>query len=375
MKKLSSLIAIFIIILANTSFAAYPADLEEQELKALENNGEFVADNKEFVTMDETPEQENGMIYSDIYRAEENVNIDDYNVDGNAYITGADVKIKNSTIYGNLYVLGKNVEIEQTDIQGSIFVACETINFDGLCNDLYVAAKDVIFGQSSSIGRDAKIATQNIKIDGYTGRNFNLYAQNIEIAETTVISSNFKYSSGSEVVIPEETQISNIEFDEKIEEENIKLEDVNDVLSAVVKTVIIAVIVVFLISKFKNIKREESVKEYVASFGKGLLALIVVPVISVMCIIIPFTAVFGAIFIAIYAISLMIASSFFAVEISYRIANKQNKTDNKIIIGYAAVISLILALISIVPGLGGICKFLAFTIGLGFLVNLIYKKV
>lgn len=365
MKKVIGVLILIVLMFANISLAAYPEDLEENEEVNYDDLIELISNE---------PMDPSNMVEDDIYALDQDVVIDKM-VDGNVYAMGQNVKIEGANIFGNVFVMAEKIEITNSQIGGSVFAMGETVNFSGSMNDVYVAGNRVNFNQDCSVWRNAKVSGGTINVNGEIGRDFTAFAETLNVAETAKIVGKLNYSSEKEGTISENAQIGNVAF-EQAEPNNTYQKRtgdyVFDFITIIARTLIVALIIVFLVNKFKNLyTKENMVSEYLKSIGKGIGVLIVVPVITVLLMISIIGTGLGVSLLAIYIVTLYLATSIFAVEVAYRL-EKENKVK---IIGIAISVSVIVKAISFIPMIGGTIVFLTALIGLGTLFDMLFKKV
>lgn len=365
MKKVMGVLILMVMMFSSISLAAYPEDLEGIEDVNYDDLIQLIS---------QEPMDESKMIQDDVYEIGQEVVIDKI-VDGNIYVMAQDVKIDGANVFGNVFVMAERVEIVNSQIGGSVFAMGETINLSGSMNDVYAVGNKVNFSQDCSVWRSARVSAGTVDISGRIERDFYGFAETLNIAETAKIVGKLNYSSEKEGTISENAQIGDIAF-EQARQNNTYQKGVGDYvfdfITIIVRTLIVALIIVFLVKKFKNLyTRENGVSEYLKSIGKGIGVLIVVPVISVLLMISLIGAGLGVSLLAIYIVIAYLATSIFAVEVAYRF-EKENKGK---IIGIAILVSIIVKAISFIPTIGGTIVFLTSLIGLGTLFDMIFKKV
>ena len=386
MKKVVGVLFLIFIMMATFSFAAYPADLEAAELQLID------ATNLEDVEMtpieprneenvEEALIEEDEIIYDDVYRMEEDVTINEI-IDGNVYVMAKNIKIENTIIYGNVYVMAEKIEIVNSEIDGSIYAIGEEINFSGAAYDVYVCGAKINFDSDSYIWRSVRAAGETLNIDGNIGRNLYAGVSNLSIGDNAIIEGVLNYSSEKEGNISENAQISEVQFNKeeiKVEEENtIDVKDyIYQALTAVFKALIVVLIIVFGVHKFNNLKRTNNMAiDLLKNTAKGSLVLIFVPIISVLLMISLVGLGFGFIILALYAISLYIATSIMSVEIAHRILTNKDKDEIQKgkMIGMATLVALIIWAISFIPVIGGIIKFVLILMGLGIIYDMLFQR-
>lgn len=321
------------------------------------------------------------IIYDDVYKMEKQVTIDEA-IDGNVYIMAQDLKIENAIIDGNLYVMAENIEIINSEIQGSIYAGGEKISFSGMTNDVYAFGSDIDFDVNSCIWRNVKVVGENVNMYGSVGRNFYAGVNNLTIGDNAIIDGILKYTSENEGNISEEARIAEVQFEQeenmKAETQNVSVGDyIYKVLKVAFKTLIVVLIIVFSINKFKSIKRTNNTAidllQYVA---KGSLLLVLTPIIVILLMCTVIGIGLGFVILALYIIMLYISISLVSAEIAYRILNKENDEIVKgKMIGLSILVSFIICAVGFIPILGGIVKIIVVLIGLGIMFDILFQKV
>lgn len=384
MKKVIGVFCLICILLASVSFAAYPEDLENAEIQLI---SETDAENIETTAFNPTEvSEETEIIYDDVYKMANDVVISGI-IDGNVYVMAQTAKIENATIYGNLYVMAQTVDIVDSDIGSSIYTMAQKITFSGMTNDMYALGEDVEFTENSYIWRTVRTIAENLIVNGNISRDLYASVGNMTIGDNTVIEGKLNYSSDNEGNISETAQIAEVQFEENDKEDvNIDTEKITttaivlknafQIISSIFKTLVVALIIVFLVNKFYKLKRTENVTtDLLLEMCKGAGVLVVVPVIVflLMCTIIGIA--FGFVVLAIYFVLLYIATAIVALEITYRILSKKEKIKKGSMVGFSILISLVIWAIGLIPVIGGAIKFIILLVGLGILFDLIFQKV
>ena len=231
MKKVVGIIFLIIILISTVVFAAYPENLEKNELEELQDEfmtltSEQIQDAEELI---ETPESEGEMLTEateeavesdvsleegDLYEINSDVTIGKM-VNGNVYVIGQNVIFDNAVIHGNAFVLGHNIEFKNTEINGSLYVAGETITFAGTTNDIYACGADITLNKDAHIWRDVKVAGENIKLNGSIGRNVYAGANNLVVDDNIIITGELNYASENEAAISDNAQIGKVNFEKQ----------------------------------------------------------------------------------------------------------------------------------------------------------------
>lgn len=323
---------------------------------------------------------------SDVYLAGENITID-YIVDGNLFVCADSVTI-NSQIGGDAFIIANSITIEEQGyIYSNLFAISNSIDVKGVVYDVYSTANTVNI--SGYIYRDIKMACSDLTISGVVGRNafvncnmINFTQENSENAEETVtskgsINGNLNYSSQNEISIPEGVVSGETNFTKTNVKENNSISISNIIMKvavAMATTAIIWLLCIWLAPKFINKSQELTTKKTLPVIGLGILTPIVLVITSIILIILNVTASVGLIALVLLILLLAISTPVFVITISYLICNKI-KMDTKIKqFSMIVVISIILALIKLIPYIGPVIGFVASVMGLGLITSSVLIK-
>lgn len=322
-------------------------------------------------------EEDYEIIYDDVYKMENQVTINEA-IDGNVYVIAREVKVQNAVIYGNLFVMAEEVQIVDSEIAGSVFAMGEKVSFSGMTNDLYACGSKVDIASDSYVYRSAKVVSETANIDGNIGRDLYAGVNQLNVGENAQIAGTLSYFSAKEGNISEQAQIQNVEFTQEEyeeEEQNTIMDSVYEIASVAFQALIIALIIVFLVGKFKTLKRTDNIAgDFLKSTGKGALMLIFVPILSIVLMVSVIGLGFGMILLVLYIISLCVAISITSVEIAHRILAKKEDVKKGVLIGLSILVSIAFWAIKFIPVIGGIIRFIAILIGLGIISSLIFQR-
>lgn len=374
MKKRIGILFLLMMMIATFAFAAYPEELENQELENLEGDfSQMIAEGIEPISINPDEETNVNVTDSDVFMSENTVNITEV-INGNVYAMGKDVKLDHAVVYGNVFAIGENVDISNTEINGSVYVMGSSVKFSGMAYDVYAMGEQVEFAQETYIWRDIKAFGNRVNLNGNIYRNVGIAANELNVANETIIEGKLEYTSEKETAISEDAHIGEVQFhQEKMKEEDHK-NYVFDAATKAFKTFIIALILLFVITKFNSLKRTESIAmDFAKDAGKGIIAFCVFPIIAVILLITGIGSSLGVMMVFFYVILLYIATSLTAVEIANRIVGKmqiENQKNAKLI-GIAILVALVIWGLGFVPVLGVMVQILAGLIGLGILASIL----
>lgn len=372
MKKRIGILFLIFMMFATFSLATETIDLN---LPQTENQEDGIMPISEMPT--DTEDDGYEMIYDDVYKMENQATINQV-IDGNVYVMARDVKVENAVIYGNLFVIAENIQIVDSEIAGSVFAIGENINFSGMTNDLYACGSKVDMVAGSYVWRNAKLAGETIHMDGNVGRNLDVGVNQFVVGDNAQIEGTLHYFSSKEGSISEQAQIGDVQFIQDEQEENETQNGANyvfEMANVAFQTLIIALIIVFLVNKFKTLKRTDNIgMDFLKSTGKGALMLIFAPILSIVLMLSVIGVGFGMIVLVLYIIALCVAIPTTSVEIAHRILAKKEDVKKGVWIGSSILVSLVIWVIKFIPVIGGIVRFILVLIGLGIISSLIFQR-
>ena len=335
--------------------------------------------------------------YSDYFACDQEVTVTGV-IDGNAYVIGNEVTIKGE-IGGDLFVLANKLHIDGGYVYSSIFAMANEIEMDGISYDLYAMCSSFKLGQNGFIYRDMKVAGSNVSLAGRIRRDAYVAANSLSFDETvgTIVYGDLNYtSSASEYTAPEGTVAGEVKYTQeetesvsvdteavaKISTWAIVLKNLKELLTALVTTLIVALLFAFLAPKFKEKIGSMKVGKSFASLGIGILAPVVLGIACVILIIIASLLQVGGlglsvsasaffVFITLGVVATAVTCTFFG-----NLFAKLIKKDGKLFyILFSLVCALVLWIIGLIPLLGGLVVFLAWAFGVGaVLINLLPSK-
>lgn len=396
-KKNFKIFAIlFIVLTIISSFSLCFADETTNEVANTDANASQEATTEKTEDTKE-PEVHNG----DLYIFESNVKMDKL-VDGNVYIMGNNVEITGQ-INGNLFVLGQNVTFGTKDekkdenaesttantnscyVRYSIYVCANNVYYNGACNDLYVATRNLEMTYDSYVIRDVKAVSSNTIMQAAVGRDVDLTTSSLSFGnnedKNPVIYGNFRYSANKE----QEIKDGIVEGEVKYSPHNIIKSEksigakVAGIILEFLAFIVTSIVIYLLISKFsKNcidkMSENNNFKYVLKCIGIGILTLVLGIVLSVLLFITGIGSTLGFV-----VTSILVLLGFLATPIStIYIANilKPLLKIEKNILFYLvlALVSIVLHGITFIPYLGGIISILVFTLGYGIMATHLLPK-
>lgn len=300
---------------------------------------------------------------------------------GDAFIvTAGNVNI-DTTIMGNAFICASSVTVSNNaSIQSSLFNVANSLNIIGSIGiNVYNISSE--FSLDGTVKNSLFSTSKTSNINGDIYGDANLSAENITISDNSYIENNLNYSSDEIINLPDNVVHGKVNYSLINTDEDDSF-DSNDFIFSVISFIIFA-IVIFAISKWLNFKFVETYPDFIknlpSSLLYGFLGLIVTPILCIALLISGVTVSLAFILMAIYFVSLIIASSVVIIILSKLIAEKlHTKFDKNITLLEILSITglgLIYKLLQLVPILGIIISFVVVLTGIGVLIkNIIPTK-
>lgn len=322
--------------------------------------------------------------------ADDSINLKE-TVNGSAALAGNQVTA-DGQIKGVLFGAGNEVSFSgKTDyaiIAGNSVEVSGLILRDAAIAGMDVEIKDAIFERDVVIGasnleasgdfkRDAIITSSLVKLENLTvSGNLELYASTIEIGNNVTISGKLSYPEDAKITIADSAVIGKkVKTDSLSQDESLLViitTKVTSLLCLVVVFVIMSLLLSKLFVKLDNKYSKFNFEKGIEVFTKGLVVLIVVPIISILLMTIVIGVPLALILLAFYVIAIYLAKIFTAYLIGTKITGKWFKKGASILIkGLIGLV--ILFVLGFIPIISGIVTIVALFIGLGAIYDSIRK--
>ena len=344
-------------------------------------NDQIVEETTEDEPVDTSAETaEPQLIESDLYLAGETLTVSDY-IDGNVYAIAGDITVSGK-IGGDLFILANNVNLTQDSYTyGNLYVCANQVTIDGIVCDLYACCSNLSIGESGIVLRDSRTSSANFSLAGNIGRNAFAQANSISMQDSAHIYGNFDYTAKEAIVVPSGSVDGSINYSElntktnSADVKDIIIAYVMDFVYALVYTLVVFGLILLVAPKFTDKLHELTKTKWLASFGIGLLVLILVPVIAVLLV---FTYIGTPLSFAIAALYLLVLSITFAItaiSLSKLLANKVPALAKFHNIFALIIVTLVLWALTQIPFyVGTVVKLLITIFGLGIFILSIFKK-
>lgn len=300
----------------------------------------------------------------------------DGTINGILFAAGESLSISGYNEYG-LYA-GNRV-IVNANIGKDLFVAGNIVSMStnaNIARDLYVAANAVTI--NGNIGGKVKAAANSIVIsDAYINGDVVLSANSIVLGDNITINGNISYNKDATVEglnKLDSNKVSTYEEIKGIEYERTTKDILVSKISSICSLIILALVINALFPKiYKSIDKKITTKKVFSNMGIGFIALIAIPIASVIAMLTGIGVGVGLLALAVYIICLFLCILIPMVLIGNIIVTKVFKLKDKTYLSILFGV-LVVELFSMIPLIGGLCYFLLMLIGLGYIKELMFPK-
>jgi len=325
------------------------------------------------------PTDANTVVNDDLYLYGDDINMSQ-TVDGNAYIFGKNVTITGK-IYGNLFICATgNVTFNEASyVNQSTYIVAKNVQFNANSDSLYVACNELNIPSNHGTFKDLYALTNKTTLLGSIGRNANIHANNLIMSADSaqgLVSGNLNYSSSTELQLPEGAVIGQTNYI-KTNSAN-KFNTFLDILIGIINSIFAASLVFLLYRFFLEEGLEKSSSCLTHHFGKvfltGLIALIAIPILSIILMAAQIGLTVGLLLLTIYIALIGISPYILASVLARRIYN--NKKFSKMLIEYliAIIIAVVIGALQMIPYIGFILSIFISILGFGIIIyNLFFN--
>lgn len=400
-KKSFKILLVLVTVLSLISSYSFATDDEKLEEPVAVDAGETLTtgvDGEEVPVEGAIPEDgsseaadsESASTNHDVYITEDEVKIEaDETINGNAFIIGKTVTITGQ-IGGDLFVLADTLNLDGGQVYGNIFVCADTVTLNGLVYDLYGICKTLTISYDCVAYRDIKAVCDEASINGVIGKDVNLTAgKSFNLEDDCVIYGNLNYYAPNKVEVKEDLvkgennymglsmfpNVSSIINDLKASSQN---KSVGDYVIAALVTLVFALVVWFAMVKFAPKFHEKlnnvSVKQMLWAILVGFIALIVVPIVSVLLMFTVVGVTVGLLLLTLYFVALSLAPVVIAIALAKPLANGVPALSKFNNIFAVILVTIALWAIGLIPYAGPVVQIVAMLCGFGLLLKLLVNK-
>ena len=368
MKKLKNfIITVFLVIILSISTTCIADTNETQEDVTATP---YVADSSESTT---------AVVEDDLYLYGNDINMNQA-VDGNVYIFGKNVTISGE-IDGNLFICANNVSFsEQSYISSSVYIVADKIDFNTSTNSLYVVSNELNIPEGHGPFRDLYAITNKLTLFGSVGRNAYLSVKDFIISSDSSqgsIAGKLTYLSQNELEFPSGAISGDINYIKTSSSSNAGT-TISSIIINIVNSIFAASLVYLLYRFFLEKSLEKASSCLSHKFGKvflsGLVALIAIPILSIILIAAQVGASAGLLLLMLYIFMIGISPYIFASILARRIYN--NKKFSKMPLEYllAILIAVVIGALKMIPFVGIVVTIFISILGFGIIIyNLFFN--
>ena len=295
--------------------------------------------------------------------------------DGLTFLAGQDIKSKSTLSYG--FYAGETIDINDT-IEKDLFVAGQTITINGtLSRDVFVAGQTVKIG--SSVGRNLYAAGELVDLRGITvNGNVKVGAEKLLIDDDTVITGKLSINDDIKVDGKLDKEKFNIKY-YKSENYEITEPSFREKLSSKVTDMamgfIVLVALLYVASKTREKMHEMEFDgaDYIMTAFKGLVFVVVVPIILIVSCLFVFTFPLAMLALGAYVVIMCVASLVGQYYITRLLLVKFTNNDSILLAALSSVVGF--GLIELIPYVGSIVSLLVFFFGVGLIYSLLRDNI
>ena len=368
MKKLKNfIITLFLVIILSISTTCFADTNETQEDVTATP---YAIDSSENTTT---------VVDDDLYLYGDDINMNQI-VDGNVYIFGKNVTI-NGEVDGDLFVCASNVSFgEHSYINSNAYIVADKIDFNTSATSLYAACNELNIPEGYGPFRDLYVMSSKLSLQGAVGRNAYVYAPEFIISTDSVqgsITGKLTYVSENEVEFPSGAVGGEITHLTTSTSSNART-TIWSIVINIVNSIFAASLVYLLYRFFLESSLEKASSCLSHKFGKvflaGLIALIAIPILSIILIAAQIGFSAGLLLLMLYVFMIGISPYIFASILARRIYN--NKKFSKMPLEYllAILIAVVIGALKMIPFVGIVVTIFISILGFGIIIyNLFFN--
>lgn len=324
---------------------------------------------------------EGGVFFSG-FGAGKDLKVQNCKSDDSIAMAGLNLTVADSKIGGSVYLAGNGIKVNGSNVKGNIMAAGNTISIDSAskCNGVMATGREITFdGQAKALTASAQTVVVNGVIEG----DAEISAEKVEIGDGAVVTGNLNIEAKTEPQVPAGAKIGALEFEKTVDTQDNKDSEKKDdestytigqrfakaVKSAIYWSVAMAVIGLLLFAfGRKHLEQSASmVRERTgAMLGSGAVALITVPIVSVICMITVIGIPAGIISSTIYVLLICVSVAFAGASLGPVFLKKMPAL-------LASVLGIvILEVLKKIPYVGILIKLAAVLYTMGYFIQKLY---
>lgn len=296
-------------------------------------------------------------------------------VNGVNFLAGNKVSYAGQSDY--LVLSGNSITVSGVVINDAI-IAGNVIDIKGdadLQRDVVIFGSDITI--SGKLNRNVTVYGGKVLIkDSNIGGNVKVYSEKIDVEDSVLINGNLSYPEDASATISSSieniTKTSSIKQPIEADFMTLFIEKIWSFMSIVFIFAILSLLIPIVFEKINEDYEQIDFNRGVSVIARGLLFLIIVPVLALLLLILPFGIPLSLIIFALYLIVIYISKVFVGYLIGYKIWQKLFKKDTNIlfvgVLGY-----LILFILSLIPGINTLTSLFVLLFGIGIIISLLIE--
>lgn len=314
-------------------------------------------------------------VNNDLYLAESEVTISD-TVNGNVFVMAETLTVTGQ-IGGDLFAIANTINIDGGQIYGNVFALANTITLNGLIYDLYASCGTLNVSYDGVAYRDLKVNCDTASLNGVVGKNVNITAKSaLTLESDCMIYGDLNYSATNEIEIADGVVAGSVNFDKITATGNSTsaMDYVTALLTTLVYTLVIWLLMSKIAPKFYGKVTDIAPKKMLLALLVGLIALIIVPVVSVLLLFTVVGVPVAFTLMAIYGLIIAISFAITSIALAGKLAKKVNSLSKFNNLFAVIIVALVLWALTLVPYIKALVTLLSVLFGLGIFLMLIFSK-
>lgn len=315
-------------------------------------------------------------------------------VTGDVFAAGASIDVSGK-VGGNLIAAGESIDIRGA-VGGVAMGAASSIELTGasIGGDLWAASSSTRINRDSTVGGNATTATQSTTVNGAVGKELTAFSESVEINGSVArdveafanrmrllgdahIGGDLRFRTSSEDRLLRadsarvDGEVEFLDIPEEFKERN-RYATVQFYLWQVAELIaglLVGLAALWLVPGLRDLNIGAGV-EGLKSAGVGLLVMVSVPSIAAIVAITLVGLPFALIGIAVWLLGLYMAKILIGIIVGQMVLGEDASTALTVLLGLTAVIVAIN-----LPFIGGIINFILTIVGLGLLVQYVYRQM
>ena len=325
----------------------------------------------------------------------------DGKIDGDLFV-GANVVNINGEVTGNVFAGGSVVNLKGK-VGKDVFVGGQTVTVGGeVGNDLFVGAANLDLDQGATVGRNANVGAGTFSLAGDLGRNLNLGVNSmtmtgkvggnvsgelgeLEMSNGAEVVGNLDYTAPKKATMEDNAKVSGNENWTKQDSEEDKPAKVDEKTKSIgfkyvwkgIKSLGLLLLGLILMLILKDKAKRVSdymTKKVLASFGWGLLFVIIAPILIVAALVTIVGIPLSLVMMAIFCVMLTFSKIFLGLCLGIYILKSFKKDKEPSLLGAYFLGMIIVLLVCFIPYVGSFLVTLGTIAGFGAL-SMILKDI